>query len=139
MARYLTSLVLFLCLIGGAAAAQPATEEIYPLEQLQAGQRGEVWTVFRGTEPEPFTVQVTGVVKNALGPGKSLILCELTDPRVQSMGAVAGMSGSPLYVDGKLACEATLTCQVVTRERETSAHDASAGKHSQAGSEAEQQ
>ncbi len=64
---------------------------------------GEVWTVFRGTEPEPFAVEVTGVLRNALGPGKSLILCQLTDPRVQNMGAVAGMSGSPLYIEGKLA------------------------------------
>ena len=74
-----------------------------PLADLKAGQHGEVWTVFRGTKPEPFAVQVTGVVRNALGPGKSVILCELTDPRVQNMGAVAGMSGSPLYIDGKLA------------------------------------
>jgi hypothetical protein len=64
---------------------------------------GQVWTVFRGTEPEPFSVRVTGVLRNALGPGKSMIVCELTDPRVQSMGATAGMSGSPLYIDGRLA------------------------------------
>jgi hypothetical protein len=63
--------------------------------------KGEVWTVFQGTEPESFSVQVTGVVRNTLGPGKSMIICELTDPRVQSMGATAGMSGSPLYIDGK--------------------------------------
>jgi len=65
--------------------------------------KGEVWTVFKGRDPEPFAVQVTGILRNALGPGKSMILCELTDPRVQGMGAVAGMSGSPLYIDGKLA------------------------------------
>jgi hypothetical protein len=83
--------------------SQPIPNGILPLSQLKAGQHGEVWTVFRGTVPEPFAVEVTGVVRNALGPGKSLILCQLTDPRVQSMGAVAGMSGSPLYIDGKLA------------------------------------
>ena len=103
MVRLISSLALFLCLIGGAIAAQPSSDEIYPLDLLKPGQRGEVWTVFRGTEPEPFTVEVTGVVRNALGPGKSLILCQLTDARVQAMGAVAGMSGSPLYVEGKLA------------------------------------
>ena len=59
--------------------------------------------MFRGTTPEPFAVEVTGVLRNALGPGKSLIVCELTDPRVQNMGAVAGMSGSPLYIEGRLA------------------------------------
>lgn len=46
---------------------------------------------------------MTGVLRNALGPGKSLIVCELTDPRVQKMGAVAGMSGSPLYIEGRFA------------------------------------
>src|SRR5262245_20587818 len=85
------------------ARAQPADAPLLPLDDLKPGQRGEVWTVFRGTQPEPFAVEVTGVVRNALGPGKSLILCQLTDPRVQGMGAVAGMSGSPLYIDGKLA------------------------------------
>ncbi|MBM3841640.1 MAG: hypothetical protein FJ397_00005 [Verrucomicrobia bacterium] len=84
-------------------AAPPADAPPLPLSELTPGRRGEVWTVFRGTEPEPFSVVVTGVIQNGLGPGKSLIVCELTDPRVQPMGAVAGMSGSPLYVDGKLA------------------------------------
>ncbi len=84
-------------------AAQPVDAPVFPLDDLKAGQVGEVWTVFKGTEPEPFAVEITGVLRNALGPGKSLIVCELTDPRVQKMGAVAGMSGSPLYVEGRLA------------------------------------
>jgi len=76
---------------------------VIPISELGAGMTGEVWTVFRGTEPEPFDVEVTGVIQNALGPGKSMILCELVDERVQHMGAVAGMSGSPLYIDGRFA------------------------------------
>lgn len=103
MGRLFSSVVFVAVLISRSFAAQPATPEIFPLDDLKPGQHGEVWTVFRGTEPEPFAVEVTGVVRNALGPGKSLILCQLTDPRVQLMGAVAGMSGSPLYIDGKLA------------------------------------
>lgn len=86
-----------------SAAPQPVGAPALSLDELKPGQRGEVWTVFRGTEPEPFSVEVTGVIRNALGPGKSLIVCELIDERVQKMGAVAGMSGSPLYIDGKLA------------------------------------
>lgn len=74
-----------------------------PLAELQPGMKGEVWTVFQGYEAEPFEVEVTGVIENSLGPGKSMILCQLTDPRVQNMGAVAGMSGSPLYIEGRLA------------------------------------
>ena len=84
-------------------AAQPVNAPVMPLSELHAGQKGEVWTVFKGSKPESFSVEVTGVLQNALGPGKNLILCELTDPRIQPMGAVAGMSGSPLYIDGKVA------------------------------------
>jgi hypothetical protein len=82
---------------------QPVDAPQISIDELRAGQKGVVWTVFQGTEVEPFSVEITGVIRNALGPGKSLILCQLTDERVQKMGAVAGMSGSPLYVDGKLA------------------------------------
>ncbi|MDR2676396.1 MAG: hypothetical protein LBC18_16425 [Opitutaceae bacterium] len=85
------------------SAQPPAGAPILPLDDLRPGQAGEVWTVFQGGMPEPFAVEVAGVIRNALGPGKSLILCRLTDPRVQHMGAVAGMSGSPLYIDGKFA------------------------------------
>jgi len=96
-------LLIFVGVLARPFFAQPSDAPILPLNELKPGQRGEVWTVFRGTKSEPFTVEVTGVLRNALGPGKSLILCQLTDPRVQQMGAVAGMSGSPLYIDGKLA------------------------------------
>lgn len=85
------------------AGAQPASGDVLALSDVKPGQHGQVWTVFQGTKPEPFSVEVTGIVRNALGPGKSIILCRLTDPRVQDMGAVAGMSGSPLYIDGKFA------------------------------------
>jgi hypothetical protein len=86
----------------GHLHAQPADAPVMPLVDLRPGMEGDVWTVFQGSEPEPFKVKVTGILHNALGPGKSMILCELTDPRVQGMGAVAGMSGSPLYIDGKV-------------------------------------
>jgi hypothetical protein len=98
--------LLTLCLAASAAlraAAQPASGEVMPLSEIRAGQTGEVWTVFQGTKPEAFSVEVSGIILNAIGPGKSIILCRLTDPRVRDMGAVAGMSGSPLYIDGRFA------------------------------------
>lgn len=101
--RRLRPVLLLLLGAVAVAAPRPAGGPMLPLDELKPGMKGEVWTVFKGTEPEPFGVEVTGVVRNALGPGKSLILCELTDERVQKMGAVAGMSGSPLYIDGRLA------------------------------------
>src|SRR3954462_7282550 len=100
--RPLRSLLVIFGVLARALFAQPADAPIYPLDDLKPGMQGEVWTVFQGTEAEPFAVKITGVLRNALGPGKSLIVCELTDERVQKMGAVAGMSGSPLYVDGRL-------------------------------------
>ncbi|HET7536785.1 MAG TPA: SpoIVB peptidase S55 domain-containing protein, partial [Candidatus Didemnitutus sp.] len=99
--RLSASLLLF-GLLSSILPALPVDAPVMPLEDLKPGQTGEVWTVFKGSQSEPFKVEVTGVIRNALGPGKNLILCELTDPRVQKMGAVAGMSGSPLYIDGKL-------------------------------------
>lgn len=77
-------------------------ERTMSVAEVRPGMEGEVWTVFEGTKVEPFQVVVTGVVRNGLGPGKHLIICQLTDPRVQASGAVAGMSGSPLYIDGRL-------------------------------------
>lgn len=101
--RFVASLAAFALVALASFAQQPVNAPALSLDEIKPGQRGEVWTVFQGTEPEPFAVVVTGVVRNAIGPGKSLILCELTDPRVQKMGAVAGMSGSPLYIEGRLA------------------------------------
>ena len=81
----------FTCFLAGliacahAVLAQPVDAPLIPLNDLQPGQTGVVWTVFQGTQPEPFSVEVTGVLRNALGPGKSLIICQLTDARVQKM------------------------------------------------------
>jgi len=101
--RRFNSLILILGGLAHGIAGPPVDPAILSLDDLKPGLSGVVWTVFQGTEPEPFAVEVTGVLRNALGPGKSLIVCQLTDPRVQKMGAVAGMSGSPLYIEGRLA------------------------------------
>ncbi|WP_221032460.1 SpoIVB peptidase S55 domain-containing protein [Actomonas aquatica] len=110
-------LALVIACLASLGRAQPAHAPVLPIEELQPGMTGEVWTVFQGTEPEPFTVEVTGVIEGALGPGKSMILCRLTDPRVQKMGAVAGMSGSPLYVDGRFVGALSYQVQQFETER----------------------
>lgn len=63
---------------------------------------GTAWTVFAGTEPESFGVDILGTLHNAEGPGEDLILARLTGPKVEYDGVVAGMSGSPVYIDGRL-------------------------------------
>lgn len=85
----------------GVWGGAPSQREILSVEDLRPGMKGEVWTVFQGTEPEPFEVEVVGVAPQGLGPGRAMIICKLTDPRVQRSGAAAGMSGSPLYIGGK--------------------------------------
>ena len=74
---------------------------ILPLSEVRAGMVGQALTVFKGTKPEPFKVHVVAVMRNFL-PKQDVILVRADDPRVEFSGIVAGMSGSPVYVDGKL-------------------------------------
>jgi len=78
-----------------------AAPAILPLSQVRPGQVGEVLTVFQGVKPEPFKVRVLSVVPNFL-PKQDIILVRAEDPRVATCGIAAGMSGSPVYVDGRL-------------------------------------
>ena len=75
----------------------------FPLSKIQAGMHGVAYTVFQGTKPEPMPVEVLGVLKNANGPKGDIILVRLGGAKAEYTGVVAGMSGSPVYFDGKLA------------------------------------
>jgi len=65
--------------------------------------RGVAYTVFEGVNPEPMDVEVLGVLHNTNGPKGDIILIRLHGAKVEYTGVVAGMSGSPVYLDGKLA------------------------------------
>jgi hypothetical protein len=73
-----------------------------PLSEIKAGMRGVAYTVFQGTKPEPMDVEVLGVLKGFNGPKSDIILARLHGEKVEFTGVVAGMSGSPVYIDGKL-------------------------------------
>lgn len=74
-----------------------------PIEEVTEGMTGTGYTVVRGTEPEPFGAQVLGVLSDALGPGRDMIVADLTSPAIESAGGIwAGMSGSPVYVGERL-------------------------------------
>ena len=60
------------------------------------------WTVFQGTKPEPMQVEILGVLRNARGPGQDLIIARLRGAKPEYTGVVAGMSGSPVYIGGRL-------------------------------------
>ena len=74
-----------------------------PVSQIHAGMRGVAYTVFEGVKPESMDVEVLGVLHNVNGPKGDVILVRLHGQKVEYTGVVAGMSGSPVYLDGKLA------------------------------------
>jgi hypothetical protein len=73
------------------------------VSQIHAGMRGVAYTVFQGVKPEPMDVEVLGVLRNVNGPKGDIILVRLHGQKPEYTGVVAGMSGSPVYLDGKLA------------------------------------
>ena len=77
--------------------------ETIPVSQIHEGMHGVAYTVFQGTKPEPMEVEVLGILKNANGPKGDVILVRLGGAKVEYTGVVAGMSGSPVYFNGKLA------------------------------------
>ncbi len=87
-------------LVPAATAAPP---EIYPLSSVRRGQVGYGMTTFQGTTPERFEFEVIGVQQNFV-PRQAIILVKSSDPKLAVSGFWRGMSGSPLYIDGKLAC-----------------------------------
>jgi SpoIVB peptidase S55 len=74
-----------------------------PVSQIHAGMRGVAYTVFEGVKPEAMEVEALGVLRNMNGPKGNIILVRLHGQKVEYTGVVAGMSGSPVYFDGKLA------------------------------------
>jgi hypothetical protein len=86
---------------GSAQKAQ--TPQIITVNQIHAGMLGVAYTVFEGVKPEAMDVEVLGVLHNVNGPKGDIILVRLHGQKVEYTGVVAGMSGSPVYLDGKLA------------------------------------
>lgn len=104
--RCRTTIVGIVVLLGLAldgAAQAPPQDTIFPLGRVQAGMRGKAYTVMQGTEVVPLDVEIYGVLHDFIGPKKDLIVGKLVDERTKFTGAVHGMSGSPLYIEGKVA------------------------------------
>jgi SpoIVB peptidase S55 len=88
-----------------AASAIPlvtAAPAIFPLKDIRPGQHGVGRTVFSGSRIEEFQVEILGVLEN-IGPKESIILARLKGGPLEDTGVMQGMSGSPVYIDGKLA------------------------------------
>ncbi len=75
--------------------------QIFKEADLKPGMKGYAWTVLKGSEPEPLPVEILGIYKNQWGPKQDVILARLGG-KGQRTNVAAGMSGSPVYIDGKL-------------------------------------
>jgi hypothetical protein len=89
---------------------------IFPLKDVKPGMKGVVYTIFTGDEIEKVDLVVLGVIENALGPKQDIILVQLLGEKAEHTGVVAGMSGSPVYFDGKLAGALSLKLGAFTKE-----------------------
>src|SRR5467141_3728741 len=110
------AVIVFFCVWQAPAYAGSLNTPIIPLDQIHTGMRGVAFTVFEGIKPEPMDVEVLGVMKSVNGPKGDIILVRLHGPKVEHTGVVAGMSGSPVYFEGKLAGALSLQLGIFTKE-----------------------
>src|SRR3954451_8525245 len=93
------------------APPRAGTPELFPEDQLKPGMKGVAWTVFQGMKPEPVPVEIIGIAHNMWGPRQDIIVGKLTG-KVEHTNVAGGMSGSPVYIDGKLVGAISLRLSV---------------------------
>jgi hypothetical protein len=84
------------------AAGLPAQTRTFPVDELRPGMIGLGRTVFEGDRLDEFKVHIIGVLRNSIGPRRDLVLARLEGGPLANTGVIAGMSGSPVYIDGRL-------------------------------------
>jgi hypothetical protein len=97
--RTLAALLALLVFVG---VQLPAATTSFPVDELKPGMVGIGRTVFQGDRLEEFKVHILGVMRNVIGPRRNLILAKLEGGPLADTGVIAGMSGSPVYIDGRL-------------------------------------
>ncbi len=100
--RIALSSFLLAFLAASTQAQAEQTPEIMPLSMVKPGMKGVAKTIFSGDTIEDMELEVIGVLQNFIGPRQHLILVMLKGAKPEFTGVVSGMSGSPVYVDGKL-------------------------------------
>jgi SpoIVB peptidase S55 len=84
------------------ASPKTTSTEIMSVSEVRPGMKGVAYTVFQGTQPEAMEVEVLGLLKNMNGPRSDVVLIRLHGEKPEFTGVVAGMSGSPVYINGKM-------------------------------------
>ena len=108
--RRLLLIMLFAVFIAPTGSGQDSAgaakltdkDKFFPVGKVRPGMRAVGYTVFEGTEPQPFEVEILGVLKGFPNPQQNAILSRLLGPKLDHTGVFQGMSGSPVYIDGKL-------------------------------------
>ncbi|MDP6779043.1 MAG: SpoIVB peptidase S55 domain-containing protein, partial [Candidatus Latescibacteria bacterium] len=83
-----------------AVALEPGAR--MSVDKVQRGMVGVGRSVFRGTRIDTFQVEIIGTLHDLFGPGRDIILAELSGAPLEEAGVIQGMSGSPVFIDGKL-------------------------------------
>src|SRR5580765_545214 len=96
--RALSALLMAILAVWPLRAGEPTL----PIKDITPGMEGIGRTVFEGSRVEDFKVHILGVLQNIIGPSRSLILARLEGGPLATTGVIAGMSGSPVYIDGRL-------------------------------------
>src|SRR5215216_8072549 len=96
------SLAVLAALVLFAAAGLPAQSRYFTVDELKPGMIATGQTVFEGDRLDEFKVHILGVLRNVIGPRRNLILARLEGGPLAKTGVIAGMSGSPVYIDGRL-------------------------------------
>jgi hypothetical protein len=97
--KYLLTIAIVAAALCVCASARAL--EILPLKDVKPGMKGTGYSVFKGTKPEPFNAEIIAVVPK-FSNGNDIILARLTGANLEFSGVIAGMSGSPVYIDGKM-------------------------------------
>jgi hypothetical protein len=112
-AAMLTAVSCFSLIAQEVAPVRPKTgrPQIFKEADLKPGMKGYAWTVFAGNEPEAVPVEIMGILKNQWGPGQDIIIGKMGGKAIRT-NVAGGMSGSPVYIDGKLVGAVALRLSV---------------------------
>src|SRR5438034_10663479 len=99
--KTLRFLSLFILVTAFSRTVYAQTSKFMSADEVRPGMKGIGRTVFQGTKIETFDVELLGVLKN-FAPKQDMILARLSGGPLARTGVIAGMSGSPVYIDGKL-------------------------------------
>jgi SpoIVB peptidase S55 len=99
---YIRPIGVAVLILSGLVAGLPAQSRTYPVSELKPGMVATGRTVFQGDQLEEFRAHILGILRNNIGPRRDLILARLEGGPLANTGVIAGMSGSPVYIDGRL-------------------------------------